>query len=476
MGFKYDVYLSYSSFDNSIALPIKNSLIENGVSVFNLDSTENKSFVRDSAPKAIMNSEYFVFICSSEFLRHYRSTMFDVSEKYISHIDAEIRDALDCAVHNGLKIIPVILTRRFGYENISSVIKEIFGRDLSAIIGTSLSTVKTKLINEIKRLQRIKELFSKAERELTYGAYEQASNSYLLLVDLVEEEAKSNCYNRAAICCEKAGLFDKAKELYILSSNDEAIKRLENDVNPIETTDSTKSVDRELLNKIAAYCDASIDLFYELLKKNQSPEGLNCLKTSYSRLLNYCKTIGGMDDLISSALLKIKTVETDFSKNKISTDINNANFIKSYRTYLGLEFPASENYDVFISYKSEDEVFARRVYDYLLSQGKRVFFSCEVLPDMGKTEYREAIMDALDHSQHFVLVTSKLDYITSNWVKEEWSFYVSKLIEEDHKGNIAIVIHDDFKVNKNDLPPNLRFRQRFLMSNFKESLLKYLQQ
>ena len=61
-------------------------------------------------------------------------------------------------------------------------------------------------------------------------------------------------------------------------------------------------------------------------------------------------------------------------------------------------------------------------------------------------------------------------------MKEEWSFYVSKLIEDNHKGNLAIIIHDDFKVDKNQLPPNLRYKQRLLMSNFKESLLKYLQQ
>lgn len=48
--------------------------------------------------------------------------------------------------------------------------------------------------------------------------------------------------------------------------------------------------------------------------------------------------------------------------------------IKSYRTYLGLDFPESDNYDVFISYKSEDEIYARRVYEFLLSEGKKSVF------------------------------------------------------------------------------------------------------
>lgn len=85
-------------------------------------------------------------------------------------------------------------------------------------------------------------------------------------------------------------------------------------------------------------------------------------------------------------------------------------------------------------------------------------------------------MDALDHSQHLVLVTTRLDYITSNWVKEEWSFYVSKLIEENHKGNIAIIEHDNANIEKKQLPSNLRYKQRFKLSNYKKSLLKYLEQ
>lgn len=95
---------------------------------------------------------------------------------------------------------------------------------------------------------------------------------------------------------------------------------------------------------------------------------------------------------------------------------------------------------------------------------------------MGKTEYRDAIMDALDHSQHLILVSSNINYITSNWVKEEWSFFVSKLIEDDHKGNLILIEHDKANLNKNELPPNLRYKQRLKLSSFKNYLLRYLQQ
>lgn len=307
----------------------------------------------------------------------------------------------------------------------------------------------------------------------------------MALAEIVDSSSVDSCYNRAAQCCEKSRRFDEAEQLYNLTKNSEAITRLERTTSSNIKSDNDskdRSADKTLLEKIANYCDASIDLFCELLKNNSVPESVNCLETSYSRLLNYCKSIGGMDSLMSTVLSKsnkvIQRLKSEVRANENTEDgkEHDRRIIKSYRNYLGLDFPEADNYDVFISYKSQDEIYARRVYEFLQSEGKKVFFACEVLPEMGKTEYRDAIMDALDHSQHLVLVTSRLDYITSNWVKEEWSFYVSKLIEDNHKGNIAIIEHDNANIEKKLLPPNLRYKQRFKLSNYKKSLLKYLEQ
>lgn len=475
MNYKYDVFLSYSTYDNNIVSLFKNELDKNDINYFTVEKMEIGQEVKQSIEQAIVSSEFFIFVCSSEFLRQHHSNLFGVGDANVSHIEMEIQYASKCALYNAVKIIPVVVTRRFGDEKVSGLVCDLFDENTKTISGSNIKDLSTKVLDILDKNQKKKALLTEAEQARIYGAYEQAYSDYLSLVDLVEGEAKLICYDRAANCCEKAGKWEEAKKLYYLSNNEPALMRLENSSKSKERI-KPKEVNQELLYKIANYCDASIDLFYELLKDNQSPEGLNCLKTSYSRLLNYCKTIGGMDGVISSALSKMKEAEKEFTKGNLVAEGTKIDIIKPYRTYLGLEFPESDNYDVFISYKSEDEMLARRVYDYLLSEGKRVFFACEVLPDMGKTEYRDAIMDALDHSQHFVLVTSKLDYITSNWVKEEWSFYVSKLIEDNHKGNLVVIIHDDFKVDKNQLPPNLRYKQRLLMSNFKESLLKYLQQ
>ncbi len=477
MNYTYDIFLSYSSYDNSFIELIKPELLKNNISFFTPKTHSFNLNFKKEVENAIANSTFFVFICTSDFLRQHHANIFSLKGEYISHIDNEICFASKTATINALKIIPLILSHRRGDENIKHLIYDLFWEDIPVITDFNIEKLCQKLINIVSRDKRIKELFAQAEQSWIYGAYEHAYNKYMALTKLVEGDVLLSCYNKAANCCEKAGHLSKAKRLYLLANDESSYKRIEkNSLISNQSIPLNDNIDQELLHKIANYCNSTIDLFSELLKNNHSTQGLNCLKTSYSRLLNYCKIIGGMDEIVSSALIKIEKAEKQTINSKNQTNDNDISIIKSYRTYLGLDFPESDSYDVFISYKSEDETLARRVYDYLLEQGKRVFFACEILPDMGKTEYREAIMDALDHSQHFVLVTSKLDYIVSNWVKEEWAFFVSKLIEDDHKGNITIITHDEFKVDKSLLPPNLRYKQRLLMSNFKESLLKYLQQ
>lgn len=483
MDYKYDVFLSFSSYDNIYAVQVLEELKNSNIKVCTQKDVHPGDELNLSIQRGIEKSEYFVFLCSSSFLRRYHKELTQPGLNPISHVDYEIKLAVKEASINGLTIIPVVITT-WGETTVLSLAKDLFP-DCLKIISGEIENVKRSLAEFLNRKREIKNLFNSADQAWIYGAYEQAYNYYMALAKIVDSSSVDSCYNRAAQCCEKGGRIDEAEQLYNLTKNSEALKRLERTTssNIKSDTDSKDWIaDNTLLEKIAKYCDASIDLFYELLKNNSIPESVNCLETSYARLLNYCKSIGGMDSLVSTFLSKSNDV-IQRMKSEIKSDENiedgkkhNQRIIKSYRTYLGLDFPESDNYDVFISYKSEDEMYARRVYEFLLNEGKKVFFACEVLPEMGKTEYRDAIMDALDHSQHFVLVTSRLDYITSNWVKEEWSFYVSKLIEDNHKGNIAIIEYDNANIEKKQLPPNLRYKQRFKLSNYKKSLLKYLQQ
>lgn len=483
MDYKYDVFLSFSSYDNVYAVQMIEKLKNSNIRVCTQKDVQPGDKLKFSIQGSIEKSEYFVFLCSSSFLRRYHKELTQPESKPISHIDYEIKLAVKEASINGLTIIPVVITT-WGETTVLSLAKDLFP-DCLKIISGGIENAKKSLVEFLNRKREIKNLFNSADQAWIYGAYEQAYRYFMALAEIVDSSSVDSCYNRAAQCCENIGRFDEAEQLYNLTKNSEALKNLEytKSSNIKSDTDSKdRSADKTLLEKIANYCDASIDLFYELLKNNSTPESINCLETSYSRLLNYCKSTGGMDSLMSTVLSKsnkvIQRLKSEVRANENTEDgkEHDRRIIKSYRNYLGLDFPEADNYDVFISYKTQDEIYARRVYEFLQSEGKKVFFACEVLPEMGKTEYRDAIMDALDHSQHLVLVTSRLDYITSNWVKEEWSFYVSKLIEDNHKGNIAIIEHDNANIEKKQLPPNLRYKQRFKLSNYKKSLLKYLEQ
>lgn len=59
-------------------------------------------------------------------------------------------------------------------------------------------------------------------------------------------------------------------------------------------------------------------------------------------------------------------------------------------------------YDVFLSYKSQDHKIASEVCRYLTDCGLSVFFSQITLGDVGESEYSEIIDKALEKSRHLV--------------------------------------------------------------------------
>ena len=188
---------------------------------------------------------------------------------------------------------------------------------------------------------------------------------------------------------------------------------------------------RRIHEKIAGYCDASIELFREMIRQNLSPEGLNCIKVSYTRLLGYCKTVGGMEDVVRKCLKELADVEKKFETGGTAEGSSDTakKISRSYRMYLGLESLGIEHYDVFISYKSEDELLARRVYEYLLSRGKKVFLSRESLQKIGRDKYADTIYEVLDKTQHFLLVASRIDYISTGWIHDEWEYFTGEVRE-----------------------------------------------
>lgn len=100
-----------------------------------------------------------------------------------------------------------------------------------------------------------------------------------------------------------------------------------------------------------------------------------------------------------------------------------------------------EEYDVFISFKSEDEnglatedsVTARMIYDELTKRGIKTFFSAVTLENRVGDEYEPIIYKALYSCKMFVLVATKEQYLNAVWVKNEWTRYRDRM-EAEGKG------------------------------------------
>jgi hypothetical protein len=119
--------------------------------------------------------------------------------------------------------------------------------------------------------------------------------------------------------------------------------------------------------------------------------------------------------------------------------------------------PPAGEYDVFISYKSEDTEQARQVYELLQQEGLRVFFSKESLPQLGSDQYHEQIDMAIERARHLVVVTTSYEYVTSKWVQYEWRLFLGEKLAGRKSGNLITIVSGDLKIN--DLPITLRNRE-----------------
>jgi hypothetical protein len=131
------------------------------------------------------------------------------------------------------------------------------------------------------------------------------------------------------------------------------------------------------------------------------------------------------------------------------------------------------HYDVFLSYKSEDSEYARKVYDLLKGRDLNVFFSKKSLPKLGSDEYHEQIDLAIENARHMVVVTESRDHVLSQWVKYEWRLFLGEKLAGRKQGNLITVIAGDMRIQ--DLPISLRNREvvRFSPGEIK-SILGYV--
>ena len=100
-------------------------------------------------------------------------------------------------------------------------------------------------------------------------------------------------------------------------------------------------------------------------------------------------------------------------------------------------------YDVFISCKSEDYPFAKKVYKYLKELNYNVFLADEELRKKGISEYGKIIDEALDSATHMIIIASKPEYIESSYVQSEWRTFIEEKRTGRKTGNIITIINFD---------------------------------
>lgn len=166
-----------------------------------------------------------------------------------------------------------------------------------------------------------------------------------------------------------------------------------------------------------------------------------------------------------------KDTVTDF---RLIDLYNSGNYEKFITEYKNQTTPQKNKGLIFISAKSEDFEYAHQVYTFLTKRGYNVFFSKETLPVLGKTEFGDEIDRALEKAAHLIVVTSKKEFVTSEWVKSEWRMFLDEKRAGRKPGNIITIIAGSMRIE--DLPIGLRNYETKFLNDPKtlEQILNYL--
>ncbi len=241
-----------------------------------------------------------------------------------------------------------------------------------------------------------------------------------------------------------------------------------------QNDDSEEIVDITLANKIAAYSNASVELFEALFEKGMAQGYRESLISAYNRIIDYCKSValgGAIAEKCVDRVLELKSMHIDH----VYETESGKKTLQSLKVYLGQALPDTGTYDVFISHKSADDILADKVYDYLRNCGFEVFCDHHSLGELRDSSYDKRIMGALAKSKHLILVASSTDYIKDGWVYDEWHHFHSDKRDKYRNGNLIMILSDDLLPRKSELPIELRDGYEIIKtSEFRDKINNYL--
>lgn len=275
------------------------------------------------------------------------------------------------------------------------------------------------------------------------------------------------------------GKYSEDEIALILQAKKDLIKDSAGDIRTRK--DSTKNIAGETENQlyaIADYIRQSNKLFEVAGSNSLAVDFLKCLKTSYERLRKYSEVVGCLN-ICAECIERIAEINQQLEQ---FDEINSDNGIteSGLKALLGFSLPGADDFDVFLSYKHEDSDIARNIYHFLKSNILNPFFDSISLPELSESEYDDAIMNAIEHSKHFIVIISNLDYLNSYWVKLEMKTFRHEMGEGRKKdANFIIIVTNDvyqkiISSNKQCLPIKYRSCEIMRVEDYKNSIVNYL--
>ena len=137
-------------------------------------------------------------------------------------------------------------------------------------------------------------------------------------------------------------------------------------------------------------------------------------------------------------------------------------------------------FDIFISYKHSDELgkitpdyqIARDLYALLIKQGYEVFCADESLKQIGSSQYKNDIDDALDSARILIVILTNAEYALSKWIQYEWDSFFNDILSGIKKDGKLFTLTKG--VNTSLLPRTLRNVQNFKVEDGSSLLLDFI--
>ena len=125
-------------------------------------------------------------------------------------------------------------------------------------------------------------------------------------------------------------------------------------------------------------------------------------------------------------------------------------------------------YDFFISFKfsdtngnqTEDYIIAKELYNELTNRGYNVFFSPVNISEKGKSQYMLAIDEALDESNHMIVIGTDINNIMSEYVQYEWLNFNTDILNGMKKTSLLLSLITE-NISVKELPRALRINEAF---------------